>query len=638
VKVLRVSDNDLSLNTGITLLSATILDSNLQSIPLSNFKIDYTKGILYSNARAEFNSTEDYTIYYVQYSVNDNGVIRTHLDLLNNETVFHAATLDDFEDDFLTLTPGSNAYLLEEVFNGFQIQLPTVGTYGYKQQLTTQLKVLEPYPSDWRVPWYLRITNGDFTTVVDGILSRYRIAEFLSQSFYPEFPYKHSIEYPSYLDKHLLKLNRKNIYFSEDNALFLQLQINDADGNGVAAYTNDSSLVNTLADNGQSFQMWTEDSRIGMRSIDQVNGFVLLEGLDLEEDYELKADYYYTETEYEYSLYNFNPFLNTNSALEKVIIFAIPEIGTLTREQTIYYLVLNATGKVIASNWDGFDNDTQTLVVSGDVLYYETQPDWDTATATIFKDTYSVEGTNVNNFLVLAEVSLGEALDPSQLAMLDTRVRGGGIQEARIEDALDKDPDVAYVWDLGHWDGIPYPSEGAFYLEVPVTLMEGAGGVWTSAQIHSILRNHIALGVYPIAKAYGIDILISGINPTLDGVELDWSSSGFNDEDVVYNLYTSVNQNTWSLANAVPIVYNSSGNNYTITGLQLGVEYYVAIIGGILDPDTSAFVPYAPLQAISDKAVGSAAIGAGIDPQIKIKTFAPHIIDTSDLVHSFIGP
>lgn len=622
-----------NLASGVTLLKVRMFDALQNEIGPASYSVNYTTGTVYSNLQSEFIASDDYTHYYVQYTVNDNGEVRVYLDLLDNEPIFNLATIDDL-DEFMNLDSDADAYLLDDLGSTFKVTLPTIGTYAYKQIEQARVKVLPPINQDITDPWYIRVTNGSFAINLDGLVHRYHVGEFLDQSFFPAPPIHKSTEFSTVLAKHLLKLDRTSILLDEDEEMFLDIQINDTDGTGLAAFTTDPDLDGTQADNLIDYQFWSSASPTGIRSVDRRTGFVELENFDLTEDYEIVSEYYYSETEYEYTVYDFNPVINSQSIQERVIVFVDPEVGGVAKEQTLYYLVLDMTGKVIRSNWSRFNNSTQKLD-DDEFVYYDTWPDFLQTTTPgdddyISPDTheflseFSVEGTNTVNFLVLGEVSVGEATHFKQLLTLDTRVRGGGVREEKFNEAIGRDPDTAYNWDTGHWDGLPYPGNAAYYVEVPVDLLEGAGGVWTSDQIHDVVYKHTALGVYPVIKAYGVDVIISGMNPNVEGIALDWISSGYNDETIYYNIYHAQSeQGPWTTANDDPVLHNNNGNHFTVSGLQLGVVYYIAILGGVLEDDE--FLPYAALQSIANQAKGAALIGAGINPQIKFKTFTPKV-------------
>jgi hypothetical protein len=58
-----------------------------------------------------------------------------------------------------------------------------------------------------------------------------------------------------------------------------------------------------------------------------------------------------------------------------------------------------------------------------------------------------------------------------------------------------------------------------------------------------------------------------------------------------YNVYYGTNPlGPWTLANVTPLDHEDIGNSYTVSGLYPGVQYYVTVVGGVLDEDDT-FIP-----------------------------------------------
>lgn len=635
------------LGAGVNLLEVKILDSTFSILGLEEFKINYNNGYVYSNLLSKYIASDDYTLYYVQYTVDNNGSIQTYVDLLDNSPVFHLATLDDLTASML-LDPTSNAYLIEEISNAFEITLPRISTYAYKSTVDARIQLLQPVVEDTDNPWYIRVSNGKFFTNLDGSLHKYYIAEFLSQSFFPAIPQKTiTSERSTVVNNTIIKLDRDNVVINADESIFLNIFINDVNDIGLYALTTNTSLVGTIASNGVLWSMWSEAIPIGIRSIDKRSGFIDLEGIELKNNNIVRSSYVFTETQYELSLLNFNPVMNQSIVQQRASIFLDPEVGIYSKTQTLYYLLSDKSGKVVQSNWDRFNNTTQ-LLDDGKQVYYESFPsflqttnpsglDYLDPTTHKFISDFTVEVTgNTDNFLVLGDVTVGEATSVAQLTTIDTRIQGGGIREDSWDQAVIKDPHVQWFWDKGSWDGAPYPGAASYCVEVPVALLEGAGGNFTAAGITDVINKHTALGVYPVIKGAGVDITLSGLIPQSDGITFNWTSRGYPEKVIYYNIYHSTSENgPWTTATASPILHVVSGHNYTVTGLRLGVEYYLAVIGGALDSETGEFLPL-PSQSLSDQVAGVASIGTGVEPQTKFRTYAPHtIIDSTVLTHTF---
>ncbi len=183
------------------------------------------------------------------------------------------------------------------------------------------------------------------------------------------------------------------------------------------------------------------------------------------------------------------------------------------------------------SNWTtdnggSFDNTTQ-LLDNGDELYIDIPdpaPSYVTGSITRFAQDLSTEGNG--NILILGDLTTAEASSVDNINKIDTRLRGGGIKESLFQTTLNKQPEAQWYWDEGYWDGIPYPGNASYFVEVPVTLLNNVSGVWSPQQIRNVVEKYTAAGVYPIIKAYAPDITVSGIETTSDSITLKWLSHG----------------------------------------------------------------------------------------------------------------
>lgn len=523
---------DFSLDTGVTLVSLEILDADKHATRIADLKVDYSNGIIYSNLLSEFSTSSSYTTYYLKYTVNNNGVVETFVDLLDNSPVYRVATFDDLTASLSIIQDGRKVYLIEETSDGFEVTLPTVGTYSFQPVATSRIQALKPASSDITEPWFVRVTNGQFFSNIGGTLYKYHIAEFLSQVFSPEPPIKEASERSTILGDTLIKLDHENVNQSSDLGLYVNVHIYDDDGEGVAAFTTDDSQVGIIASNGEAYEKWSSTTRRGIRSIDHRSGFVEIEGETLASDWEVRSSYWFDETNYEFTLINFNPVSNQEALNTRISLFLQPDSPADDKDQSLYYLKIDESGKVFESNWDSVG--VQLLIDEGR-LYYERLPDFlttesgmigepnyvDPSSVQYFIDNYTVEGTQGGEFLVLGDITVAQNTSVDQVDTIDTRLRGGGITEESYDEVAEREPEARWFWDEGYWDGLPYPGTASYMVEVPVEIMQDAGGNFTASEVRDIVERHTAFGVYPLVRAYGVDIEYTGYQSG-SSVELQW--------------------------------------------------------------------------------------------------------------------
>lgn len=528
---------DFTIAGSYKLIKVELLDNAFQPIKVEEKYIDYDTGIIYSNLQTQFNSSIDYQIYYVRYTFTTGVEVKTYTELLDNETVYRIATFDDLNELLQIIGDGRKVYLLEDLGNSFQATLPSTGTYAFKPLNKARLKILPPVSSNAEDTWFVRVSNGKFFQQLNSALYKYYIAEFLVQTFQPQEPIKRvQLEDSEIVSKSLIKLDRENIIQDATLELFIDLQINKTDDTGVAAFTTNPAKEGNIADNGIAFVYWTPSNRKGIRSVDHSIGLLDIEGLELKSTWIVTSDYYFEETNYEFTIFNFNPINNNDALNHRLVLFIDPET-TLTKEQTLYYLKVDQSGKVVESNWTEFDNTGRVYTGDSLPLYYEDYPEYLPVTGHhLFVDEFSVEGwtvtsgINTTNFLILGDVFTAEAQDVTELTKLDSRRRGGGIKAEVVESLISSNtaPEVQWCWDEGYWDGIPYPGNASYLIEVPVDILNGIDdGRFTQSQVREVVSRHTAAGVYPVIRGYGVDVIVTGIAQSSEGLTLGWFSNGF---------------------------------------------------------------------------------------------------------------
>jgi hypothetical protein len=115
--------------------------------------------------------------------------------------------------------------------------------------------------------------------------------------------------------------------------------------------------------------------------------------------------------------------------------------------------------------------------------------------------TYWVVFTSLE-FLVIARYGIGSNRGLQDLQLVDTRVRGGGINPDQLSEAKLAYPDISWMFDIGHYDGAPFPGSAATLIDLPASLLEVNGGIFTREQVDSIVKHHLSFGVYPVVRFY----------------------------------------------------------------------------------------------------------------------------------------
>lgn len=532
-----------TLNTGEIYSDIRLLDGEYKDIHSSAYTV--SSGVIYSNYQNEFDpSTGLSDLFFVTYVIKkSDNTIERYTEILNNAPVFHEATAADIDPDTGFILNGVKAYIIEEDIGGiFNVVLPVSTDYGLRRNETSRIVIQPPPLTPNADPWFVSIKNGKFLAPGVTGINKYHIAEFDNQFFVPFFPYKFTDETSYRVSNRIIKTLRNQIIISEDESLFPEVIVYSKDNIPKFAFTADPSKIGTSAlDTGIRFSharlgisrsaglgLNNEDRSINESSIDSNNGFIVLPaGFEILETDIVRTRYTYIELNYEVTLFNFNLLESAEFLDERVVLFIRPEPLGSTLTKTLYYLIVNEDGLVIDHDID-FTLSGVNSTASG-LLWYDRDPStvfWANPSGMDFVEHCSVEGSdNQDDILILGDVFVREALAPNELVLNDIRTRGGGISTNSIVSAVRINPEAEWFWDLGIWDGKPFQGAGAFFVDVPVEILNTVSGVLTPSNIREIVNRHAALGTYPVIHGYNTyQPTVTGINYLASGViELSWT-------------------------------------------------------------------------------------------------------------------
>jgi hypothetical protein len=629
---LKYFNSDLADFSSRTLLSLEFADYLFQTRAVTEYETETSTGKIYNNLENTYdNVSTDFDVYYLKYAVRyidpftAAQTVTIYHELLNNHTVFEPATFSDV-DEWGQILSGHHVYLSSELPGGskFEVLLPTIGTYAYKELPTSRIKVKTPNALDTNSPWYLKITNGKFLTSLEsgnGVYSnfKYHLPEFNSQVFSPYPPYKqHNEQRAIWLNQNLVKVPT-SVIWDTSTGFFVDVLIRDATRTVKYIYSNNTAKIGEFY--GETSFQYTD----GILSVDEMNGFLELYN-EIKDDDQVLVSYVAEEVDYELTTIDFNPLSNTDILASRVITYSLPESSkTGELDNTLFYLLVNSLGEITYSSQavEGSllapstqrlrNEDFNSAGIPTHTFYYDRASTMSGLRATqsgffnayldglSFKDKYTVESTLTTNnyatasglydgitgsgeifqniqqnpkFLVLADVFVGEAVAPESSTLIDIRRRGGGIKEEYEEETYDEQPESMWYWD--HNNRLPYPGAMTFLVEVPRSILSDYGGTFTLDQIRTITERHMALGSYPCIRPYGpVDPVLTLGTGWLNGITIGWPTySGY-----TYNVYRSTLRDGTYTTHATGVADSllSSGNAYNLAGLNGGQDYYVYI-------------------------------------------------------------
>ena len=101
----------------------------------------------------------------------------------------------------------------------------------------------------------------------------------------------------------------------------------------------------------------------------------------------------------------------------------------------------------------------------------------------------------------LAKIYVKPNSNRSDITVIDTRQRGGGLKESISQDLIDKfEPEANYYWDIGFLDGKAYPGNSVVIVRLPKTILKEHGGRFTESEVEAAVDKHIAFGSYYIIE------------------------------------------------------------------------------------------------------------------------------------------
>ena len=306
-------------------------------------------------------------------------------------------------------------------------------------------QVFPPYGAMPNAPWYLRI----------GYSVQAFPADWAKMPFQPSRPYLLGTWVPGkVLDKTLVEFERPNIYpnayylpdiliFKADNSIKYALEGGFNTPTSGANTQTKGSLYNwsrgMFSASTTDFYKSRVDLSVTLDPTDIVFGF-----------------YAYNETDYLLTDLDVNPF--TNPAVKNQVIRIYYKNDPAIPTKNIFYSVY-PPGVEPGSTAPTLTNDTNPSV-----------------TGTLFGIVSSGTSVGVGDFVVE-----------------DVRVRGGGLAPS-----YQNIPQAVNFWDLGYWDGKPWPIGGTLVVYLPVSLLN----TMAAADIETVVMSNLPMGALPSIRYY----------------------------------------------------------------------------------------------------------------------------------------
>jgi hypothetical protein len=297
----------------------------------------------------------------------------------------------------------------EDVTNDGRGAIIRCTRYAIQYDNITALNLKAPYLTNATLPWWPRITNGNFSQRYNGVIYHFSIPEYVDQiwSTTAGKPYIDvEGELTNFVNGHTIKLNRSPVLFK-----------------------NNIVLTSTVGDKVFSSSV--------IKDVDTINGI-----LYLNPEVVLPKDVFVYYTYYEQSLLykgiNLNAHFSQNPYLlnKYVVFYALPTKSSsgINRSRAIYHSIGSSIDDAIYAI--SVDNADEPLCIIG-------------------------------------AINIQASTTADSVSIVDTRTFGGGLREDELGKATEKKyKESQYFFDIGHKEGIPYPGTAALVVELPPALKE----------------------------------------------------------------------------------------------------------------------------------------------------------------------
>lgn len=359
-----------------------VFDQENKEVSKTHWQVVYipslNRSYLFNDLESSYDPlTGRYSAYWVSYGRSSGvSIVGSRIALVSNEPAFQLATFDDLNVATGDLYPYAKAYALSLGLEGYTLTVPSPGNlYALREVEEGRIVLLKPTNLDDESLWFMRVSNGSwtkpYTSHMGTFTYTYNLPEFTTQLFQPYEPYKRDIDQACHLaSKRLVKVPQTSLYLDEDDLSTYPIDLvvwDKTETQVVYALTNDTSKNGTIFQDalGETYKSsFTDDSvrwnSDNFLSVDLKTGFIHV-GIDMRDDYVVKASYYFEEKSLEYTFLDVNPVSNSALANYKVVLYLVPLSSTIGNESgrtgAIHYLLVDELGRIDFCSQDGSDGN-----------------------------------------------------------------------------------------------------------------------------------------------------------------------------------------------------------------------------------------------------------------------------------------
>lgn len=497
----------------------------------TGYKVSLEDNCVYTNYQNLFDPR---TGAYVLYFLNITSLTGQQKVLLSPVSVVQEAQWQDIDLATGELYSTLSVYTKEKNSSGYTFYFNKSDTWWIKPQKESLLNCILPAGRDSSDPWYVRISNGDITTIVNRSVRRYWLPEYLTQPYQPSFPYIFS-NYNKliFIDKRVVAATRGSLAVSVEENRHINLYIYDFNQILIKAWTTDLSKKDLRYSDTGIF--WETDKVL---CCDNRSGIIVLTE-DILPSWQIFGEYYYAAEDLEIQSINLNPIQNKNLLNQTVVFYIIPNVTSM--EKALQYLIVEADGRISFCsqahsisypNLQLFENDGSYNVNTIIGLKYISDIETNT-----FVTLYTAGYENTFAYLILGEVNLIDRSSVAEAEAYDVRVKGNSLINFDT-DLFNKNP-KALQSRYGYGDdGAIIPLNNVVVIQAPLTLLIDYGGALEKVAAEEHMKKNLVAGTLPLIEwTYPYSDIF--LDTSLIGqISISWTWEG---PDYNYRLYRRFN-------------------------------------------------------------------------------------------------
>ena len=463
--------------------------TNFDSKEEATYTISIDEAAVYTNMENYFDpETGRYRVYFVD-EIDNEGNYKSSL--LNLVSVGEEATWEDLNLETGKIESESLKYSREKSGGGFNFYMNIGDEYWWKPIETNLLRIDNLVGNESNEGWNVSLSNGRFSSIVNGKNYQYYISEYNRQYFYPSKPYSYSIQKKlTYVNENILKSNVSNIVIK--NNLDLEIFVFDQNENLIEILTTEAS---------KDKENYSQDVKYVhgfIESYDSKNGLIYL-SRKIDPEYSYSANLFYKKNSFELKSLNLNPVLKKENRYYSYIIYCVPNASIW--DNSIQYLIVDDSDTIVyTSQSEGIsypslkelkkDNSINPNNIIG--KKYNTGSD-------SFSMLYSnLSKDNEYQYLVLGELYL--VLGENKKDNFTFSLKGGKHFFKDYKEVFRKNKKILQSKYGYNENGQFIPRNKVAIVEVPIEILEEYGGIFTEVDVKKHLNLFSSSSLIKIIK------------------------------------------------------------------------------------------------------------------------------------------